>query len=55
LLEVQANLDNRKEFRRLMRLLAANKTAVEQFVSELKGFDDFKVPGGSSDAAAEKS
>jgi type VI secretion system protein ImpB len=52
LLEVQANLDNRKEFRRLMRLLAADKSAVESIVKELQGFDDFKVPGGAKDAGA---
>jgi type VI secretion system protein ImpB len=46
LMEVQANLDNRKEFRRLMRLLAADKSAVDAIVKELQGFDDFKVPAG---------
>lgn len=44
LLEVQANLDNRKEFRRLLRELAANKAAVEALQKELQGFDDFKLP-----------
>jgi len=44
LLEVQANLDNRKEFRRLLRQLASDKTAIESLQKELKGFDDFKVP-----------
>ena len=44
LLEVQANLDNRKEFRKLLRQLAADKTAIESLQKELKGFDDFKVP-----------
>jgi type VI secretion system protein ImpB len=52
LLEVQANLDNRKEFRRLMRLLAADKGAVESIVKELEGFDDFKVPAGDKPADA---
>lgn len=52
LLEVQANLDNRKEFRRLMRLLAADKGAVEAIVKELEGFEDFKVPGGGKAADA---
>jgi type VI secretion system protein ImpB len=50
LLEVQANLDNRKEFRRLMRLLAADKKAVAEIAKELQGFDDFKVPTGQKDA-----
>jgi type VI secretion system protein ImpB len=51
LLEVQANLDNRKEFRRLMRQLAADPSAVESIVKELQGFDNFKVPAGDKGAA----
>lgn len=54
LLEVQANLDNRKEFRLLLRELAANRGAVESMLKELPGFEDFKLPspkaGGSSAA-----
>jgi type VI secretion system protein ImpB len=53
LMEVQANLDNRKEFRRLMRLLAADKGAVDSILKELQGFDDFKVPAGDKDGKAE--
>jgi type VI secretion system protein ImpB len=44
LLEVQANLDNRKDFRRLVRELAADKGAVAALQKELQGFDDFKLP-----------
>lgn len=57
LLEVQANLDNRKDFRRLLRELAADKQAVAALQSELKGFDDFKVPAalGSGDATKKES
>jgi type VI secretion system protein ImpB len=52
LLEVQANLDNRKEFRRLVRALAQDKDAVEKLVSELKGFENFRLPsGGAGDNA----
>ncbi len=54
LLEVQANLDNRKEFRRLLRELAANKKAVAALQEELKGFDDFKVPPAPSTGLAKK-
>lgn len=46
LLEVQANLDNRKEFRKLLRALAQDRDAVEGMLSELKGFENFKVPSG---------
>jgi len=47
LLEVQANLDNRKEFRRLLRALAQDRAAVEKLMSELSEFRDFKLPGGA--------
>jgi len=46
LLEVQANLDNRKEFRKLLRALAQDRAAVEKLMSELQGFSDFKLPDG---------
>jgi type VI secretion system protein ImpB len=46
LLEVQANLDNRKEFRKLLRQLAQDKGAVSTLLAELKGFENFKVPSG---------
>ncbi len=54
LLEVQANLDNRKEFRRLLRELAADKGAVAALQKELKGFDDFKVPAALGSGLAKK-
>ncbi|MEL6183254.1 MAG: type VI secretion system contractile sheath small subunit [Myxococcota bacterium] len=44
LLEVQGNLDNRKEFRKLLRALASDSEAVAKLMSELPGFDDFKIP-----------
>lgn len=48
LLEVQANLDNRKEFRRLLRQLAQDKEAIEAMRKELKDFDDFKLPASAT-------
>jgi type VI secretion system protein ImpB len=48
LLEVQANLDNRKDFRRLLRMLAQDKAAVASIQKELAGFGDFKVPSPSA-------
>jgi type VI secretion system protein ImpB len=55
LLEVQANLDNRKEFRKLLRALTQDKTAVQSLLKELQGFDDFKVPGApNADNLAKK-
>jgi type VI secretion system protein ImpB len=44
LLEVQGNLDNRKEFRKLLRTMANDRTAVKALVNELSGFENFKVP-----------
>jgi type VI secretion system protein ImpB len=52
LLEVQANIDNRKEFRRLLRQLAQDKNAVGALLKELQGFDDFKVPSSSTNIRA---
>jgi type VI secretion system protein ImpB len=50
LLEVQANLDNRKEFRRLLRALAQDKTAVSALLAELEGFENFRLPSGQTGA-----
>jgi len=44
LLEVQANIDNRKEFRLLLREMATHPEKVEALLGELSGFEDFKVP-----------
>jgi type VI secretion system protein ImpB len=44
LLEVQGNLDNRKEFRKALRELAQNEKAVGELMAQLKGFESFKVP-----------
>lgn len=53
LLEAQANLDNRKEFRKLMRELATQKEAIEALQGELQGYETFKLPqragGGHND------
>lgn len=44
LLEAQANLDNRKDFRKLLRALATNKEAIEALRQQLPGFETFKLP-----------
>jgi type VI secretion system protein ImpB len=61
LLEVQGNLDNRKEFRKLLRALSSDDAAVKKLMGELKGFENFKVPdapaagnGANEEAAAEE-
>ena len=48
LLEVQNNIDNRKEFRTLLRQLAEDPEAAAALREELAGFDDFKVPSGKA-------
>jgi type VI secretion system protein ImpB len=52
LLEVQANIDNRKEFRTLLRQLATHPDEAKALFADLPGFDDFKVPPGVKDAPA---
>jgi type VI secretion system protein ImpB len=49
LLEAQANLDNRKDFRKLMRDLATNKDAITALKGELQGFETFKLPQRAGD------
>lgn len=50
--EVQSNIDNRKEFRTLLRQLAQDPAAVAALRKELEGFDDFEVPKGKTNGAA---
>ena len=49
LLEVQSNLDNRKEFRKLIRALAQDKKQAEALLGELSGYDSFKLPPPKKD------
>jgi len=44
LLEMQSNLDNRKEFRRMVRELAQNPDAVAALQKDLKDFEGLKIP-----------
>lgn len=44
LLEAQANFDNRKEFRNLLREAAKSASSIEALVKELPAFDTFKLP-----------
>lgn len=45
--EVNSNIDNRKEFRKLLSDLVSNPEAMTKILEELKGFDSFKLPGSS--------
>jgi type VI secretion system protein ImpB len=42
--EVMSNVDNRKEFRKLLGELLADQEALAKVLEELKGFDSFKLP-----------
>jgi type VI secretion system protein ImpB len=42
--EVISNVDNRKEFRKLLTELLADQEALAKVLEELKGFDSFKLP-----------
>ncbi|HTN88141.1 MAG TPA: type VI secretion system contractile sheath small subunit [Sorangium sp.] len=49
LLEVQANIDNSKDFRKLLRALAANDKAAGDLKQQLQGFEGFQLPPGRSE------
>lgn len=42
--EVMSNVDNRKEFRKLLGELLSDQAALAKVLEELKGFDSFKLP-----------
>ncbi len=44
LLEAQANFDNRKEFRNLLREAAKSSASIDALVKELPTFETFKLP-----------
>jgi type VI secretion system protein ImpB len=45
-----SNVDNRKEFRKLLDELMSKPEDLEKVLAELKGFDSFKLPGASPSA-----
>ncbi len=49
--EVVSNVDNRKEFRKLLSELISNEEAFSKMKEQLKGFESFKLP--SQEAKAE--
>lgn len=52
--EVVSNVDNRKEFRKLLGELMGNQEALAKMTEELKGFDSFKLPGSPKAEQAEQ-
>jgi type VI secretion system protein ImpB len=48
--ETLSNVDNRKEFRKLLGELMADQDALQKLIGELKGFESFKLPSGAKGA-----
>lgn len=46
LLEMQANIDNSKDFRKILRALAGDDKAAEELKKQLEGFESFQLPPG---------
>jgi type VI secretion system protein ImpB len=46
--EVISNMDNRKDFRKLLGELLGNQEALTAMLAEFKGFESFKLPGGEA-------
>lgn len=51
--EVNSNIDNRKEFRKLLSDLVSNPDAMAKMLEELKGFESFKIPSASKPSETE--
>jgi type VI secretion system protein ImpB len=45
--EVISNVDNRKEFRKLLNELMSNEEALAKMMEQLKGYESLKMPSGS--------
>lgn len=50
--EVTSNVDNRKEFRKLLTDLMSDQEALGKMLEELKGFDGLKLPSGVTGSEA---
>ncbi len=51
--EMLSNVDNRKDFRKLLGELMKDPAALEGLKDELKAFDSFKLPTSNTDAPSE--
>jgi len=51
LIEMQGNIDNRKDFRNKLRAVAGDDQAIAALAEELKGFDALKLPKKSEAAS----
>jgi type VI secretion system protein ImpB len=48
--EMQSNVDNRKDLRKLLDELMSNPGNLEKVLADLKGFESFKLPSVESSA-----
>lgn len=48
--EVMANVDNRKSYRKLLTELMGNPEALKSLISELEGYESFKIPSQTETA-----
>ncbi len=48
--EIQSNVDNRKELRKLLEELMSNPENLEKVLADLKGFESFKLPSVDTSA-----
>lgn len=57
LLEMQSNIDNRRDLRKLIQEICANPEAMQKTLAELKGYEQLKLPTqvapAATDAAAD--
>jgi type VI secretion system protein ImpB len=52
--ETLSNVDNRKEFRKLLGELMADQASLQKLIGELKGFESFKLPTGGKGTEEKK-
>lgn len=50
--EMLTNVDNRKEFHKLLDELMSNPDNLQKILADLKGFESFKLPDSNSEKAA---
>jgi type VI secretion system protein ImpB len=48
--EIVSNMDNRKDFRKLLGELLSNEEALSDMMKEFGGYESFKLPGQKTDA-----
>jgi type VI secretion system protein ImpB len=49
LLEMQSNIDNRRDLRKLIQELCANPESMQKALSELSGYESFRLPTRKAD------